>query len=205
MAADGLWPSIQKNGLLSVSGLLDLYGVTGTHRHAIESARRPQCVELNDPVHGRAVIRDNKPMTDAGLGKCLQDGLKPVDWYRILNRKSFFWVTRERLELLLKARAYAKQPQTILEVDTAKLLERHRDNVRLALMNTGQTLYIPKARGNATFMTIAGFPDEGTGRLGTSKRPKVVELVVEGGVPDIRECVIRVDRVERGNWSPIWP
>lgn len=205
MAADGLWPSINQHGLLSVTALLDLHGVAGARRDTIESSRRPQSVKLEHPEHGTAIIRDNKPMTDNGLIKCLEDGLKPVDWYRLLNKKSFFWVTRERLETLLAARAYAKHPQTVLEVDTEKLLARHRQNVRLALMNTGQTLYRPKGRGNGTFMTIGDFPDEGTGRLGTPKRPHIVELVVEGGVPDIMEFLVRADRVAQGTWTQLWP
>lgn len=205
MASDGLWPSIEKNGLLSVTGLLDLHGISGQARHAIEAARRPQCVTLAHPDHGTAIIRDNKPMTDAGLRKCLQDGLEPEDWYRLLNRKTFFWVSRQRLETLLAARAYARFPQTVLEVKTAKLLDSHRGDVRLASMNTGQTLYIPKARGKNTFMTIADFPDEGGGRLGTAKRPHVVEMVVEGGVPDLMHCLVRADRVEKGNWTQLWP
>ena len=47
-------------------------------------------------------------MSDAGLYKCLCDGLTPREWYRMLNSKVFFWVTRERLEKMLNARAYKK-------------------------------------------------------------------------------------------------
>lgn len=204
MAADGMWPSIRASGLLSVTALLDLHGINGAARHAIEGARRPQCVELDHPVHGRAVIRDNKPMFEKSLEKCLEDQLTPEDWYRTLNAKTFFWVDKARLDRLLGAKAYAKDVQTVLEVDTAKLLDRHRPNVRLASMNTGQTLYVPQPRGLGTFKTLANFPD-GPGRIGTRQRPHIVELVVEGGVSDIIECVIRVDSVDKGNWTKVWP
>lgn len=203
MAADGMWPFIQEHGLLSVSALLDRFGIVGDARVPIEAARRPECVELDHPEHGRAIIRDNKPMFENALAKCLEDGLVPEDWYRILNAKSFFWVDRDRLERLLDARAYAKNPQTVLEVDTACLIAKYRDNIRLARINTGQTLYVPQPRGLSTFKTIAQFPT-GSGRVGTAQRPRIVELVVEGGVPDIRHCVIRVDRYDKGKWSPLW-
>lgn len=205
MAADGLWPSIQKHGLLSVSALLDLHGLEGADRDPIESARRPQCVTLSHPVHGTAIIRDNKPLLDSKLTKCLEDGLRPVDWYRILNGKSFFWVTRNRLATLMGVKDYAKDPQLVLEVDTAKLVDRHRERIRLARINTGQTIYSGSPRGLSTFMTIEQFPDEGNGKVGGKKRPEVAELVVEGGVPDIVECLTRVDRVVAGKWSQIWP
>jgi hypothetical protein len=204
MAADGMWPYIKAHGMLSVTKLLDLFGVEGENRLPIESERRPQCVELTDAEHGRAIIRDNKPMYESALLKCLDDQLTPQDWYRILNAKSFFWVDKARLDRLLGARAYVKDPQTVIEIDTAKLLERHRDRVRLASMNTGQTLYVPQRRGLATFRTIDDFPDC-AGRIGTKQRPKIVELVVEGGVPDIAECVVNAQRYHKGQWAPLWP
>ncbi len=204
MAADGMWPYIQAHGLLSVTKLLDLFGVSGSARDPIEASRRPECVELKHAVHGRAVIRDNKPMFESALLKCLEDGLSPTDWYQILNAKSFFWVDKARLDRLLGARAYAKDPQTVIEVDTAALLERHRDRVRLARMNTGQTLYVPQPRGLSTFHTIAAFPT-GVGAIGTKQRPRIVELVVEEGVPDIGECVVRAQRYQHGDWMPLWP
>ncbi|WP_156349248.1 MULTISPECIES: DUF7002 family protein [unclassified Sphingomonas] len=202
MAADGSWPSIRDHGLLSVTALLDLYGVTGGARAPIESARRPQCVTLKADGLPDAVVRDNKPMFEASLLKCLQNGLTPRDWYETLNRKSFLWVERERLERLLKAKAYAKDPQVVLTVDTKSLIERHRNAILLSAINSGQTLYVPQPRGTATFHPIAGFPS-GAGRVGTTTKPRIVELTVEGGVPDIADMVLKVERVESGVWTSL--
>lgn len=94
MAERGSWPSIREHGLLSTSALLDLYGAQGAERAAIEGQRRPGPVTIERPAFGRAVIRDQKPMSDAGLRRCLTDGLTPEDWYRLLNGKVFFWLTR---------------------------------------------------------------------------------------------------------------
>src|SRR5262245_60128665 len=101
MAEDGAWPSIERHGLLSTSALLDLYGVDGAERVTIESSHRPDSIEINRDGLGTAVVRDQKPMSDAGLARCLQDGLSPEEWYRILNNKSFFWLTERRLLILL--------------------------------------------------------------------------------------------------------
>lgn len=200
MAADGSWPSIRENGLLSVTRLLDRYGLTGDDRLAYESVRRPGLMSLKAEGMPDAVVRDNKPMHESVLLKKLQDGLAPRDWYEILNRKAFFWVERKRLDSLLKA--YAKDPQIVLVLDTRKLVEAHRGNVRLCRINSGQTLYNAQPRGLGTFLPISDYPS-GPGRVGTAVRPVVAELVVEGGVPDVADFVLEVHRVEGGRWMRI--
>ncbi len=200
MAAAETWPGIQERGLLSVSGLLDVYGYEGGARRAVESARRPECVTLKRDGLPDAVVRDNKPMFEKSLLKCLQDGLTPSQWYEILNAKAFFWADRKRLDRLLGA--YSSKPQVVLEVDTAGLLERHRDRVRLSAINSGQTARKAQLRGLSTFRRIEDFPD-GKGALGTKERPRVVELVVEDGVPDVMEIVQGAHRVEAGAWTAL--
>ena len=70
MAEFGSWPSIRQHGLLSTSALLDLYEVAGVERAGLEFRHRPECEEIYHDAHGSAVIRDQKPMTDADLRKC---------------------------------------------------------------------------------------------------------------------------------------
>src|SRR3970282_1237905 len=67
MAEAGCWPSVQRYGLLSTSGLLDLFEVDPEQRVQLESRHRPESVRIQHPVHGTAVIRDQKPMSDSGL------------------------------------------------------------------------------------------------------------------------------------------
>lgn len=200
MAADGSWPSIRENGLLSVTRLLDRYGLSGDDRLPYESVRRPGLMSLKAEGMPDAVIRDNKPMYESVLLKKLQDGLTPRDWYEILNRKAFFWVERKRLDTLLAA--YAGDPQIVLVLDTRKLVEAHRKDVRLCRINSGQTLYNAQPRGLGTFLPIDKYPT-GPGRVGTPVRPVVAELVVEGGVPDVADFVLEVHRVEDGRWTRI--
>ena len=61
MAEAGSWPSIRERGLLSTSALLDLHGVAGEAREAIEARRRPAAVALAPGV----TVRDNGPLNEA--------------------------------------------------------------------------------------------------------------------------------------------
>ena len=184
MAESGSWESIRERGLLSTSALLDLFDVEGEERLAIESARRPEIVQLKHPEHGVALVRDNKPMQEKSLEKCLR-GMTPREWYEHLNRRVFFWLEWERLLKLLGARAYRDRPHLVLEVDTAKLLERHVDRVTLSPINSGATFAMnPAPRGPDTFRRIADHPEE---------RP-VVELAVDHAVPDVADFVLSISR-----------
>lgn len=75
MAEPGSWPSIQKHGLLSTSSLFDLFEVPRKDRIAIETYRRPNPVPLMHPVHGSALIRDQKPLSEKRLAACLTGGI----------------------------------------------------------------------------------------------------------------------------------
>ena len=203
MAEDGSWPSIRKHGLLSTAALLDLYGVTGERRVRLLRQRRPQSVTIEAAGLGRAVVRDQKPMHDGGLVKCLVDGLAPSDWYAILNAKTFFWVEYGRLEKLLAARAYRSKAQTVITLDTASLLAAHRERVTLCSINSGATLYVPQERGLSTFLPIADFR-YAKRRVRHPAAGPPVELVVEAGVPDVVRHVLAVDRHAGGVVTPVW-
>lgn len=196
MSAEGAWPSIRDRGLLSASALLDLASPRTDERAALESRRRSRSVPLPIDGPGQVVLRDQNTMTDAALEACLDDGLAPADWYRILNRRAFFWTSRTRLGRLLNARSYAAQEHDVIEVDTASLLSAHRPRVTLAAINTGSTIRAARRRGLATFLPIADYPyAEWKRRRGRGER--VVELAVLDGVPDIEDHTVRVLRMKR--------
>ncbi len=190
-AERGSWPSIQRHGLLSTSALLDLYGIQGAERGLIEGQRRPQGVRLEDPLLGSILVRDQKPMDDAGLRKCLLDALSPEDWYRLLNRKVFFWLTRARLDRLLNARPYRGIDHDVLELDTAALVAAYDDIITLSPINSGATRPFPARRGLATFLPIAAYP-YGYWRSRRPRGERVVELAVDRCVPDVARFVRRV-------------
>ncbi len=203
MAMDGSWPSIEKYGLLSTSALLDLHGYAGDKRHAIEAAHRPQSIPIKATGLPGAVVRDQKPMSNSALEKCLLDGLKPEDWYRILNQKCFFWLSQARLRRLLGARAYRADPQVVLTVDTASLLRANESRVLLSPYNSGSTIMNPVKRGKDTFLPVADY-DFVDWKRKRGKAAAVVELAITGGVPDIRDHVLAVHRVHHENATELW-
>ena len=204
MAHRGSWPSIQRHGLLSTSALLDVASVTGNQRQRIESERRPEKVTVLHKTFGEIVIRDQKPMDDRGLLRCLQDGLTPPEWYRILNSRVFFWLTPDRLHRLLSAGAYRDSEHDVLEIDAAPLVAKYRESISFCPINSGCTKPMPHPRGRGTFSSIADYPYSHW----RNRRPRgerVVELAVSTGVPDISKYVRRV-LVMKGSsvLSTIW-
>lgn len=195
MAHQGAWPAIRERGLMSVAALLDDYMVGGEERDRLLRTRRPASVPLAHPDRIGAVIRDQKPMSDSALEKCLQGGLTPGDWYSRLNSHSFFWLSRERIWRLLKARAYRDLPQTVLTIDTAGLLQACRDRVWLSPINSGSTIFKPQPRGIETFKRIEDFP---FAERSVTRSPanNVVEFLVEYSVPNLRDHVLAVHQVE---------
>ncbi|ACA15807.1 conserved hypothetical protein [Methylobacterium sp. 4-46] len=203
MAEDGAWPSIRAQGLLSTSALLDRYGLSGPARDALEARRRPQGTRIARAGLPDAVVRDQKPMSDAALRRCLDDGLGPADWYRILNDKAFFWLSRRRLRHLLDARAYRGRPQTVLTLCTRSLVAAHRDRILLSPINSGAAFMRPVRRGRGTFMRIAAYP-YAERRATRSRDDALVELTVAGGVPDVADHVLAVHRLADGAAAEIW-
>jgi hypothetical protein len=200
MAEFESWPSIRDRGLLSTTAILDLYSVQGEERRQIEEVRRPASVTLKHKTLPPIVIRDQLPMTDAALTPCLQDGLTPRDWYLLLNRRVFFWPSKERLTRLLGAKAYRDKKHDILEVDSSSLVRDYRDDITLSPINSGSTLFNPQPRGKQTFSRIADYP--------YAARPKdnrLAELAIDHSVRDISAHVTKVvemqgDKELRSRW-----
>jgi len=203
MAEDGSLASIQAQGLLSTNALLNLYGIAGDERAAIESERRPESVTIKRAGLPDAVIRDQKPITDSALRKCLLDGITPREWYGTLNRNTFFWLHKERLWRLLGARTYRNAPQTILTIDTASLVATHRDRILLSPINSGSTIMNPQPRGKNTFLPVADYPFYERRRT-RSVTNALVELIVMDGVHDINDHLIAAHRVHEGALRLLW-
>lgn len=191
MAADGSWESIAEHGLMSCTALLDLFEVAEPTRSEIEAQRRPQSVRIEHPDLGIAVIRDNKPLLEGRLAGCLQDGMTPSDWYRLLNHRVFFWPTRKRVDTLLSAAAYRDAPQVVITVRTKDLVAAHANRITLSAINSGATRPFAWPRGARTFLSIDEFDWETRRRHGQSA---IAEVAVDYAVGDMTDVVERVVR-----------
>lgn len=202
IAADGSWDLLVEHGLLSCSALLDRFQVPEPRRSSIEAARRPDSVILEHPELGRVVIRDNKPLLEGRLAQCLQDGLSPSDWYRLLNRRVFFWPTRKRVETLLAAAAYRDDPQLVIMVRTERLMATHGERITLSTINSGATRPFAWPRGRTTFRSVNDFDWESRKRYGERAIAEVaVDYAVEN-MTDLVESVVR--HFPNGDTESVW-
>ena len=195
MAQAGSWPTIREYGLLTTDEIVSTSGLPSADIEDILTHRRPNSVNVDHPRLGRVVIRDQGPLNEANLMPKLVD-LSLSDWQHVLNGRVFFWLHPDKLRQLLNARRYRGEEQDVLTVDTASLLQAHRDAVRLSPINSGATLY-PNApeRGHHTFQTIDKY-DYSAQKRKRGQTEAIVELAVLGGVPDIREHVVEVARMK---------
>ena len=138
------------------------------------------------------MIRDNKPMDDAGLKRALTD-TTPEVWYKLLNQKVFFWVTHERLTTLLSARAYKSSNHCVLTIDSAALIEAYAKTIWLCPMNSGCTKPIPHPRSLGTFARIPDYEFAAWKKKRSSGTKAVVEFAVDYAVPDISRFVISAE------------
>lgn len=194
MAELGSWPSVQQHGLLSTSALLDMYGVNGDERLDIESRHRPESVTIRAAGLADAVVRDQKPMSDSGLRRALNGSMSTAEWYRILNQRVFFWLTRERLLRLTNAGAYRDREHDVLELDARSLVYDYYGRITLSPINSGCTTPFPHPRDGQTFTSIDNYPYHEKRRV-RRRTDVVVELCVDSGVPDVARYVTRVVRM----------
>ena len=188
MAWRNSWPIIEKHGLLSTLELMKLYEVNDADRIEISQKHRPECVTISNARLPDAVIRDQKPMSDAGVIKALQGTVEPCEWYKLLNSMVFFWPTKERLKTMLSAKAYRDLDHDILIVKTKELVTAHSDKLRLSPINSGCTTPWAHPRSVDLFKTVSDYPfAERKKKSGVSKA--VAEVCFVGGIPNIKDYV----------------
>jgi hypothetical protein len=196
MADAGAWPKIRFEGLLSTSALLDRYGVTGERRHRLGSCRRGRR-EFIEHRGTRAVARlhDNRPIRESILrDHLLLPGTSVEDWYRLLNRHVFFWVSESSLRTFMKT--YSQGEHDVISVSTRRLLARDYDRVTITPMNTGSASWCTELpRGSDIFTPrIHEFDLAAWDVLTPPNRDTIVELAVDYAVEDIEAVAVRSTR-----------
>ncbi len=105
-------------------------------------------------------IRDQKPISEINLAKCLTDGWSIGDFLYHLNDRVFMWPTVVRL--WSHFRTYADENPVILRFSTKNIFDAN-PHVKFCRLNSGATRsnsYLggaPPMRGAATFLPAAEF------------------------------------------------
>jgi len=102
------------------------------------------------------------------------------------------------------ARAYRNKRQMVLTLDTHSILEAHRDRIQLSPINSGSTIFNAQPRGHDTFTGIEEYPFDRWKAARGGARNAVVELIVVGGVPDVRDHVLTVHGVMGAESELVW-
>ena len=165
-------PSIMRHGLLSAERLFVLANVPRAMRTAALREHRDACA-----IVGEALIRDQKPMPPALLGRALENDFEPADWYALVNRHVFLWPNRARLAAY--RRAYAARPQTLLVFDAERVLADCLERTRVSPINSGNARRRAAPRGPNTWLSYADWVACGW----PGRRGRPVEVLVEDFVP----------------------
>lgn len=184
LAEEAGLPSIERYGLLPPEDLVHLFAIEEPQARCLLSERRPRRVELRHPVHGLAVLTDNSPISDKMLMNCLDDGLQPSDWMRMLNARVFFWPSAKKLAGLADAQRNQGRRKVVLEIDTLSLAQAYADRMELAPFNSGSATRKPARRGLGTYTPLRAlsYRDWQKKRGG---RDTLTEITVVGPIPDL--------------------
>ena len=197
LADEGNWPSIQRTGLHSTAALIARARLRGAAAAPFADYRdRGRCLSTGER------IRDQRPMPPAALRRCLDAGLSPAGWYRLVNAKVFFWLAVERLNRHLAA--CAAQPQRVIAVDLRRLVARHGARAFVTPFNVGNARRHAAARGRRTFVPLAAWlesrwaAETAPGGAARARSHRPVELAIEGAVPDIMDLIVAVRPIAPG-------
>ncbi|WP_428487926.1 DUF7002 family protein [Rhodopila sp.] len=191
----GAWTSISKLGLLSTSALLAVFEVEDARRVELTTKRRAAEVRLEHSVHDIAILNDNLPLSERALACCLDGGLLPGDWLRLLNTRVFFWPSIDSLARLLSAKMNRKRSREVLTFDTLGLVRAHAERVEISPINSGSTIRKSARRGADTLTPLLtqSYADWRRKRGG---RDHVLEVIVRDGIPDISQYLVGIRTVE---------
>lgn len=203
-ACDNLGPILQ-HGLLSVSALLERFEDDDGVRAKRERQHRSGFETLEHPVHGRAILRDQNPLNESMLRRCLLDGLSPEDWYQILNQRVFFWPNCERVETLLRTRGYRSMRHLLIVVRTDRLIAAYSDRIELSPINSGATRSVEHKRGRSTFAALSDYDFDRWRRERRSRKKAVAEIAVRGAVEKLTRIATSAIRLDPdGTREVIW-
>jgi hypothetical protein len=154
------WNIIKDTGVLfSAKTIVDLSNLDEEDKIRILHTRRPEHQSiLSDGI--LYYLRDQRPISETNLIKCLTEGWTIADFIYLLNSKIFFWPNLSRL--WSHYARYSKENPIILKVSTRSMLLLN-ENAECCRLNSGATRsnsYLdgaPPKRGEGTFLPVANY------------------------------------------------
>jgi len=178
MTNGSAWPSIKNYGLLSPKAIYERLNFPPEEIRRQIRLHRPEKVPL-----GGFVLRDQRPLRPHNLAHNLKGSdLNPEDWHESLNERVFF-STKAKFVAELRE-SYLTDAATVILIDTAKLLQRHRETIELTKFNSGAARMPSHKKNRADFQAVGTFP------FANTFKPK--ELTVLHSVPEIEPLLIEV-------------
>ena len=122
--------------------------------------RRPDHYFLGEG-DDRIMIRDQGPISEKALSKCLTNGIQVGDFLKHLNDRVFFWPNLSRLRIHY-GRYELEQP-SIIRLRSEDVIALNEERLRLCQWNSGATRPIPyydgkpPPRGIESFMKVEDF------------------------------------------------
>lgn len=151
---------IKHKKIYSANKLIDLSA--DVNNNLIKRQRRPEHskIEINNDV---VSIRDQRPISEKALQKCLTNNWTCADFYEHLNNRVFAWPTLGRLQKHYDR--YKDENPVIIIFDTIKLFEKNPTPL-FCRLNSGATRAnsylggVPPSRGIDTFLpaNLYNFP-----------------------------------------------
>jgi hypothetical protein len=112
----------------------------------------------------------------------LLEGVGRQGWFEFLNKKVFFWVSKDDLVKMICAWQYSGKPQWVITVNTRPLLQQYSDKASVSDQNTG-SLYSMRKRGPKSFVPFNDCPI----------KANIKELIIDYQVSNFSDFVISVD------------
>jgi len=155
------WNTIREDRLLlSAESIVNRSNLDVEEKASILNNRRPfhKMVIIDGESY---FLRDQKPISEKNLNKCLTEGWTSANFIFLLNSRIFFWPNLKRL--WSHYNRYSNENPIILKVPTRVLLEIN-DQAEFCRLNSGATRsnsYLngaPPSRGEGTFLVAHSFP-----------------------------------------------
>lgn len=149
---------ITKRKLFSANRLIDMSA--NPENQGIKSKRRLEHTELFIEEE-RLWLRDQRPISELVLSKCLTNGWSVQQFLEYLNDRVFMWPTLDRLSRHYDR--YANEGPSILRFRTKEVLDLN-PHVKFCRLNSGATRAnshlggIAPERGPNTFMDAIAYP-----------------------------------------------